>query len=74
MFLTSSKEISAVLNKSGHLRSYNDVRLLGDHWGKLSSTKTEIFDNLLIDNWYPTCFGLDNNDGFSKMMITNTGN
>ena len=58
--ITASKEVATISNKSRHCISYNDIRLLEDHWTNLSSTEKEIFDRLI--KGHPTHFSLDNND------------
>ena len=45
--ITASKEVATILNKSGHCISYNDIRLLEDHWANLSSTKKKSLTGLL---------------------------
>ena len=64
--ITASKEVATVLNKSGHCISYNDIRLLEDHWANLSSTQKEIFDGFIKGQ--PTHFSLDNNDACQETM------
>ena len=64
--ITAGKEVATILNKSGHCISYNDIRLLGDHWANLSSTRKEIFDRLIKS--HPTHFSLDNNDACQETM------
>ena len=58
--LAPKKEIISLLFKSGHIISYNDLRLQNEHWESLLDTIGDVLAGMLSE--VPTHFTLDNND------------
>ena len=49
--LSAIKEIGNILNKYGHVISYNKIRLQNEHWPRTSFTTDSLYNDLDRNNF-----------------------